>query len=199
LREAVINAVAHRDYFEKGANVMVEIFDDRIEITNPGGLVKGLRPEDFGTKSVLRNPNIAALLHRVDYIEKMGTGINKIRLLIKDAKLPPPKFEFGTFFTVRFERPVPAKVEIRSDEFGKEFGVKDEKLERLAKILELLSTGNGLTAARGALLLGATQRTIERDIEFLRKNKIIEFRGARKTGIYVLTEIGNQFVQKLKS
>ncbi len=104
-REAVINAVAHRDYFVKGSNVMVEIFDDRIEMTNPGGLVKGLRPEDFGTKSVLRNPNIAALLHRVDYIEKMGTGINKIRLLIKEAKLPPPKFEFGTFFTITFKRP----------------------------------------------------------------------------------------------
>ena len=74
LREAIINAVAHRDYFEKGANIMVEMFDDRIEITNPGGLVKGLKPEDFGKKSVLRNPNIANLLHRIEYIEKMGTG-----------------------------------------------------------------------------------------------------------------------------
>ncbi len=82
LREAVINAVAHRDYFEKGANVMVEMFDDRIEITNFGGLVKGLKPVDFGKKSVLRNPNIAGLLHRVKYIEKMGTGINKMRGLI---------------------------------------------------------------------------------------------------------------------
>lgn len=62
LREAVINAVAHRDYFEKGANVMVEMFDDRIEITSYGGLVKSLKPEDFGKKSVLRNPNIANLL-----------------------------------------------------------------------------------------------------------------------------------------
>jgi ATP-dependent DNA helicase RecG len=104
LREAIINAVAHRDYFEKGSNVMVEMFDDRIEITNFGGLPKGLKPQDFGKKSVLRNPNIADLLHRVEYIEKMGTGINKIRKLVLDAGLPPVEFEFGNFFTVIFKK-----------------------------------------------------------------------------------------------
>ena len=41
LREATINAVCHRDYFEKGASVMIEIFDDRVEISNPGGLPSG--------------------------------------------------------------------------------------------------------------------------------------------------------------
>jgi len=102
LREAVINAVAHRDYFEKGTNVMVEIFDDRIEITNFGGLVKGLRPEDFGKKSMPRNAKIADLLHRVEYIERMGTGINKIRRLMGGAGLPPVEFEFDTFFTAIF-------------------------------------------------------------------------------------------------
>ena len=75
LREAVINAVCHRYYFEKGANVMVEIFDNRIEISSPGGLVKGLLEKDFGRKSILRNPKIAGLFHRIGYIEKMGTGI----------------------------------------------------------------------------------------------------------------------------
>jgi ATP-dependent DNA helicase RecG len=105
LREALINAVVHRDYFEKGANVMVEMFDDRIEITNPGGLVKGLKPADFGKKSALRNPTIASLLHHANYIEKMGTGISKIRKLMKEAKLSPPKFAFNTFFTVTFKRP----------------------------------------------------------------------------------------------
>ena len=104
LREAIINAVAHRDYFEKGSNVMIEMFDDRIEISNFGGLVKGLKPEDFGRKSVLRNPNIANLLHRIGYIEKMGTGIIKMQKLIEKAGLQPLKFEFGNFFTVTFKR-----------------------------------------------------------------------------------------------
>jgi len=49
----VINAVAHRDYFEKGANVMVEMFDNRIEITSYGGLVKGLKQEDFSRLEIV--------------------------------------------------------------------------------------------------------------------------------------------------
>jgi len=84
---------------------MVEMFDDRIEITNFGGLAKGLKPEDFGKKSVLRNPNIANLLLRAGYIEKMGTGINKMKNLISKAGLPPIKFEFDNFFTVTFKDP----------------------------------------------------------------------------------------------
>jgi len=88
LREAVINAVTHRDYFEKGSNVMFEVFDDRIEISDFGGLPKGLKTEEFGTKSVLRNPNIADLLQRIEYIEKLGTGITKMRGMVSEAGLP---------------------------------------------------------------------------------------------------------------
>ena len=105
LREAVINAVVHRDYSEKGANVMLEIFDNRIEISNPGGLVKGLRPEEVGKKSMLRNALLAGLLNRIRYIEKMGTGIEKMQKLMKKAGLPPVEFEFTSFFTAIFKRP----------------------------------------------------------------------------------------------
>lgn len=77
----------------------------RIDISNPGGLVKGMSPKDLGKKSVLRNPNIASLLHRVGYIEKMGTGVTKMRKLIREAGLLPPLFESGYFFTATFRRP----------------------------------------------------------------------------------------------
>jgi len=105
LREAVINAVIHRDYLQTGSHTVVEIFDDRIEISNPGGLPKGLTPAEFGKKAVRRNPLIASLLHRVDFVENMGTGINKIRTLLKAANAPEAVFEFGSFYTVRFPRP----------------------------------------------------------------------------------------------
>ncbi len=104
LREAVINAVIHRDYFEKGANVMVEILDDRVEITSPGGLPKGLSIEDFGTVSLLRNPNIANLMQRIDYIEKMGTGIRRMQNLLKEAGLAPLRYEFSGFVRAVFPR-----------------------------------------------------------------------------------------------
>lgn len=104
LREAVVNAACHRDYFEKGANIMVEIFDDRVQISNPGGLAKGLTPEKFGTRSISRNPIISSLLHRAGYIEKMGTGINRIKNALKETGNPEPIFEFDSFFTITFER-----------------------------------------------------------------------------------------------
>ncbi|MCM1566412.1 MAG: putative DNA binding domain-containing protein, partial [Dehalobacter sp.] len=67
------------EIFDKSANVLIEVFDDRVEISNPGGLPSGLKPSDFGRKSVARNPLIASLLNRINYIEKIGTGINRIK------------------------------------------------------------------------------------------------------------------------
>ncbi|MBN2770566.1 MAG: putative DNA binding domain-containing protein [Spirochaetes bacterium] len=104
LREAIINATCHRNYFEYGANIMVEVFDDRVTITNPGGLVPGLKKEDFGTISILRNPNIAALFHRIEYIEQMGTGINRMQKEVKEYGLVPIEFKFSTFLTASFSR-----------------------------------------------------------------------------------------------
>ena len=102
LRETIINAVCHRNYFEKGANVMVEVFADRVEITNPGGLPSDLSPGEFGTKSVARNPVIASLLQRADYIERIGTGINRIRDAVSQADGCSVEFSFSEFFTVTF-------------------------------------------------------------------------------------------------
>ncbi len=68
----------NKDIISNVDNAMVEIFDNRIEISGPGGLVKGLLEKDFGRKSILRNPKIAGLFHRTGYIEKMGTGIRRM-------------------------------------------------------------------------------------------------------------------------
>ena len=104
LREAVINAICHRDYLEKGAQVMVEIFDDRVEISNPGGLPKGLKPKDFGKRSICRNPIIANLLLRCNYIEKMGTGMERIAEALAQRKLPDAKVDFDSFFAIQLIR-----------------------------------------------------------------------------------------------
>jgi ATP-dependent DNA helicase RecG len=204
LREAIINAVAHRDYFERGANVMVEIYDDRIEISNPGGLPKGLSPEEFGKRSVLRNPKIAGMLHRADYIEKMGTGVRKMQRLMSEAELAPLEFTFTSFFTVTFRKPAAAKEKIvgqglsesLTNSFSLKFGMKGEKLKRIVKMLEILHRGNKIDA-QVAEILGVKRRTFAYDIEFLRGEGIIEFIGAPKTGRYALTEKGNKLISEL--
>jgi len=218
LREAVINAVAHRDYFEKGSNVMVEMFDDRIEITNFGGLVKGLKPEDFGRKSVLRNPNIANLLHRIGYIEKMGTGINKMQRAMKNAGLQPIQFEFGNFFTAIFKRPLNTKNGTVSGEIsgqnvdiktfkrieqdllnGAVFGaVKEATIKRLKKILYALDEMMVLKIPQLVVKSGIPRRTLQRDLALLKKNRLVVFKGSPKTGGYVLTEKGKKLAKETR-
>ena len=106
LREAITNAVMHRDWFFEGSNVFVEIYTDRIEIISPGSLPKGLTPTELGRTSVRRNALIADLLHRIDFIEKAGTGIRRIREEAKRLDCPEPEFASKAFVTVTF-RPNP--------------------------------------------------------------------------------------------
>jgi ATP-dependent DNA helicase RecG len=107
LREAVVNAVCHRDYFEKGARVMVEVYDDRIDIVNPGGVCKGITHENFGTVSITRNSVVASMLYRAGYIEQMGTGITRMKNAAKKANVAEPQFELSGFFKVTFKRVEP--------------------------------------------------------------------------------------------
>jgi ATP-dependent DNA helicase RecG len=102
LREAITNAVMHRDWFLEGANVFVEIYTNRIEISSPGGLPKGMKLSDLGRKSIRRNALIADLLHRITFIEKAGTGIKRMRQEAHDQRCPAPVFEENGFFTAIF-------------------------------------------------------------------------------------------------
>ena len=111
LREAITNAVMHRDWFIEGANVFVEIYADRIEIVSPGGLPAGLSAAELGTRSVRRNPLVADLLHRIGFIEKAGTGIGRMRKEARDHGCPAPEFRVDSFFTAVF-RPLPATQQV---------------------------------------------------------------------------------------
>jgi len=102
LREAITNAVMHRDWFMDGANVFVELYTDRIEVSSPGGLPKGMTLSDLGHKSIRRNALIADLLHRIEFIEKAGTGIKRIRDEARAQGCPAPVFETSGFFTATF-------------------------------------------------------------------------------------------------
>ena len=107
LREAVLNAVIHRDYHFDGANISIEIYRDRVEISDPGTLPPGMKPEDLGTKSVRRNKLLADLFHRLGEVEKVGSGILRIEQTLKEAKVPPMRSRFTGFCTFIFDRIIP--------------------------------------------------------------------------------------------
>jgi ATP-dependent DNA helicase RecG len=124
LREAVINAACHRNYFEHGSRIMVEIFDDRVDIVSPGGVCRGITPENFGTISITRNPLVQNMFYRVGYIEQMGTGIMRMRNATKEADVAEPKFELDNFFKISFKRPTIESSYIKINGNGRTNGKK---------------------------------------------------------------------------
>lgn len=92
-REAIINAIVHRTW-DISAYIKVSMFSDRIEIVSPGGLPAGLSKEEFlnGKYSLLRNRTLGNVLLRLGYIEKFGTGINRIKKAYSDSP-NKPQFE----------------------------------------------------------------------------------------------------------
>ncbi len=106
IREAVVNAVAHRDY-RSTANVHVYLFHDRLEVVSPGGLPAGITEAELGAKSMPRNPLLFGLLHRMDVVEQIGTGIRRIRDLCREWGVPEPAIDVSEHWvTVVFRRPV---------------------------------------------------------------------------------------------
>ncbi len=109
VREAVINSVLHSDYSMKGTSIQIAIFDDRIEITNPGGLPYGQTMEKaMSGYSRLRNRVLGRVLQELRVIERWGSGIPRIIDLCVQAGLKPPRFEeAGNHFrTTIFSEPV---------------------------------------------------------------------------------------------
>lgn len=105
IREAVVNAVAHRDY-RSTANVQVCLYHDRLEVVSPGGLPAGMTEAELGVKSVPRNPLLFGMLHRMDAVEHIGSGIRRIRDLCREWRVPAPVIDVSEHWvTVTFRRP----------------------------------------------------------------------------------------------
>lgn len=134
LREAITNAIIHRDYSMRGTSLMVEVYDDRIEITNPGGLPRGLREKDLGLVSVRRNEIIADLFYRMGKGERAGTGIKRMNESMTAAGLQFPKIKHTTFYTIILGRPsaridedIPARQRPSSDQAVTRFRPSDDR------------------------------------------------------------------------
>lgn len=105
LREAVANAVAHRDY-RSTANVHIYVFRDRIEVVSPGGLPEGMTEADLGIKSMPRNPLLFGMLYRMGVVENIGSGIKRIRELCREHGVAEPAINVSEHWvTVTFPRP----------------------------------------------------------------------------------------------
>ncbi|MBA9004992.1 ATP-binding protein [Thermomonospora cellulosilytica] len=92
LREACMNALMHRNYESSNAPTRVLWFDDRIEISNPGGPYGQVRTDNFDRVNDYRNPSLAAAMKSLGYVNRFGRGIRRIRESMADNGNPPPEF-----------------------------------------------------------------------------------------------------------
>jgi ATP-dependent DNA helicase RecG len=186
LREAIVNAASHRLYYEKGARIMVEIFDDRVDITSPGGVCKGITEENFGTVTLTRNPIIVSMFFRIDYIEQMGTGIARMRSAAKAANVAEPEFRLEDFFKVTFRRPqVDAPSGTQATASGSQ---ATATTDRKREILSLLEANGQVSSTAIAGKLGLTAGRIRAILREMVADGAIEKVGDNRYAQYVLRQ-----------
>ena len=138
VREAFINAIAHRDYTLKGNCITFYIYDDRIEIISPGKLPYPMTIEDLGGQEnpIHRNKNICEVFQTTEYMEHIGTGITRMRNEMKKSNLPEPEFEDGFYFKVLLRGPNGKLIlpQNPTAEDFEEFNLNDRQIDALLKM-----------------------------------------------------------------
>ncbi len=183
LREAVANALMHRDYNVRGTSVNVEIFDDRVEIVNPGGIT--FPKADFGKISVRRNEIISDLFSRMDKCERAGSGIKRMRNEMLNAGLEKPKFEVTSFFRAIFYRP--GKV---GETHQITPHITTHKLATALEIdlLNLIHQNPHITRKQIANTLKLSSETIKEYLSKLKNKKLLTRIGPDKGGYWKIIE-----------
>lgn len=112
VREALVNAVAHRDYRLTGRSIEIRMYTDRLEITSPGGLPAHITLDNIVEEHYSRNPRLVNGLYQWGYIEELGLGVDRMIEDMVNAGHMPPKFEAKShrFSVILYNRKDPARV-----------------------------------------------------------------------------------------
>lgn len=182
--EAIVNAVAHRDYTSNGS-VQVMLFADRLEVWNPGTLPPPLTLEKLRQPhpSVPANPLLAEPLYLAKYIERMGTGTGDMIRRCRATGLPEPEFDLSAGFTITIRR-LPTAVAITPSGLGEKLGEKlgEELGETRASIVQSMRSNPRITIVRLAETLGMSTTAVEKNIQYLKSHGCVRRVGPAKGG-----------------
>lgn len=180
LREAVINALIHRDYSLHGGSTTIAIYNDRVEIVNIGNLPTGIKLAQLEKRhtSVPRNPIIVKALHLMGKIEAWGRGTNDIINLSKKAGNPAPIFEeIDETFSVTLPFKVPIQEIIEEGELTvRQTQILRSLEEAPLKTIEIIKKLN----------LDITVRSMQRELLKLKANGFIKSEGSTRALIWIL-------------
>ena len=197
IREMIINAHCHRNLLDESC-IQVAVYDDRLEVTSPGGLYNGLTYEEvMNGHSKIRNKAIANIFSQMGLVEAWGSGIKRIFNAAKEYGLLEPKFqEFDNMFRVElFRSSLPMTLENKSigeasEKHRRNIGETSEKQETVdfnstqLEILKLLMENNRLSAVKLAEKIGVASRNIENNIKKLKELDILVRHGSPKNGYW---------------
>ena len=203
--EALINALAHRDYTINGSEVHIDIYDDRMELYSPGGMPDGSFIQDrdpLTIPSTRRNPILADVLNRLGYMERKGSGFEKIlsgyefQINYDESKKPRFRSDRYQFTVVMPNLNYEANAEsdehanVRKDDTNARKNVRkdDTNVRKNAlddEIISLIRHDNKITTQRMAIVLNVAPKTIQRHIRSMEKVKHI---GSRRGGYWEIKE-----------
>lgn len=203
--EALINALAHRDYLVNGSEVHIDIYNDRMEIYSPGGMPDGSMIQDrdpLTVPSTRRNPVLADVFNRLGYMERKGSGFGKIisgyefQINYNEGKRPSflsdryqftvvmPNLNYGV--NSRGKNNISDNDSADDAKVGANNGAKPEDTTK--KLIEIIRDNSKVTQVELADGLGVSRRTVQRMIEELvQKNRILRV-GSRRSGHWEIIE-----------
>ena len=194
--EALVNALAHRDYLVNGSEVHIDIYDDRMEIYSPGGMPDGSMIQDrdpLTVPSTRRNPVLADIFNRLGYMERKGSGFGKIisgyefQINYNESKRPSfhsDRYEF-TVVMPNLNYDVPQNFE-GNETMSESMSESMSELERtrMQIILHYLDTNKEINSSIAAKLLKAEIKTASRLLSKAAKLDILKSYGKTKNKVY---------------
>jgi len=179
LREAVINALIHKDYLST-AEIQIKIYDDKLWIWNPGKLPKQLTIESLKTEhsSFPKNPLIASIFYYAGFIERWGSGTKRMIDLCKAQGLPEPEFkEEFSGISVYFRK------DIYTEEYLRKLGLKERQIKAVMYVKEKKSINLSFFKT---IVSEVSEKTLYRDLQELVSKGILKELGEKKGRKYEL-------------
>ena len=167
--EALVNAIAHRDYLIYGSEVHIDIFDDRMEIYSPGGMPDGslIQERDpLMVPSTRRNPVLADIFNRLGYMERKGSGFGKIiggyEFQINYNESTKPSFRSDRYqFTVIMPN---LNYDVPQD-------VPQDQMD--VQIIKLIRNDNKISTEKIAAIIGVSTKTVKRHVKNIESIKYV--------------------------
>jgi ATP-dependent DNA helicase RecG len=199
--ETMVNHIIHRDYTVMGGEVHLDIYDDRLTVTSPGGMYNGMLIQDLDiadVSSARRNPILANVMAQLDYMEKRGSGLT--RICNETKALDGYRNELKPVFKstpTQFQTIIFASTDMNNvgDNVGNDVGndvgnkIETQLTERQRNILNFIKESPTITGRQMSETLSVSQRTIERDLSDLQEKGILKHEGRVNDGVWIIVKM----------